>query len=103
MYKTRIAKKDLTTLEKKVYNRGHIDREHLLEFLTLLPTSDGQQIVEEVKSWLEKLHNDSKFDKVTFPQGDIDAIIGDLDSYGRVQPETILSFKERSNRTLPIK
>lgn len=89
-------------LNEKVYERASVDREHLLEFLTLIDTSDGKQIVAEVQKWLKDLHEDPHFDKVTFPQGDIDAIVGDLDSYGRVQAETIMEFKDKSNKTLPI-
>lgn len=92
----------VAALNQKVYERGTVDREHLLEFLTLLNTNDATTIITEVKSWLQKLHDDPKYDKVYFPGKDIDAIIGDLDSYGRVQPETIMAFKQNSNRTLPI-
>lgn len=90
----------LKELNDKIYENAGVDRTHLLEFLTLVETSDGQQIVEAVKQWLADLHDDPKFDKVLFPKGDIDAILGDLDSYGRVQAETIMQFKENSNRTM---
>lgn len=92
----------VSTLNDKVYENGGIDREHLLEFLTLIDTNDATTIIAEVKNWLTKLHADPKYTKVRFPQGDIDAIIGDLDSYGRVQPETILQFKQSSSRTVPM-
>lgn len=92
----------VSTLNDKVYENGGIDREHLLEFLTLIDTNDATTVIAEVKNWLTKLHEDPKYTKVRFPQGDIDAIIGDLDSYGRVQPETILQFKQSSSRTVPM-
>lgn len=92
----------VSMLNDKVYKNGGIDREHLLEFLTLINTNDAQTIINEVKNWLTKLHDDPKYTKVRFPKGDIDAIIGDLDSYGRVQPETILQFKQSSSRTVPM-
>jgi hypothetical protein len=95
--KTKVAE-----LNDKVYERGMIDREHLLEFLTLIDTNDQQTIVAEVKNWITKLHEDPKYDKIRFPGKDIDAIIGDLDSYGRVQPETIYQFKQQSNKSLPL-
>lgn len=96
-----IKDEDLQTLNNKVYERGHIDREHLLEFLTLIPSTDDQQIVTEVKQWLTALHDDPKYTNVKFPTGDINAIIADLDSYGRVQAKTILGFKATSVKTVP--
>lgn len=89
-------------LNDKVYERGMIDREHLLEFLTCITTNDQKAIVEEVKKWITGLHEDPKYDKIQFPNKDIEAILGDLDSYGRVQPDTIMQFKEASNRSLPL-
>lgn len=89
-------------LNDKIYEKASIDREHLMEFLTYIDTNDAQSIIAEVKEWLTKLHDNPKFDKVRFPKGDIDAIIGDLDSYGRVQPEHILQFKQSSSRSLPL-
>lgn len=89
-------------LNEKVYENGGIDREHLLEFLTCIDTNDAPTIIAEVRNWLTKLHDDPKYTRVRFPKGDIDAIIGDLDSYGRVQPETILQFKQSSSRSLPL-
>lgn len=88
-------------LNDKVYENGGIDREHLLEFLTYIETNDATTIIAEVRNWLTKLEADPKYDKVKFPKGDIDAIIGDLDSYGRVQPETIYQFKQSSSRSIP--
>lgn len=99
---SKIDQDKVKALNDKVYDNGGIDREHLLEFLTLIDTNDSGTIIAEVKNWLTKLHEDPKYSKVSFPNGDIDAIIGDLDSYGRVQPETIYQFKQSSSRTLPI-
>lgn len=101
-FKSRVEPKELEKLNNDVWEKGRVDREHLLHFLTLLPTSEAKVLITEVSNWLESLHNDPKYSKIVFPQGDIDAIIGDLDSYGRVQPETILDFKQSSNKTLPI-
>lgn len=92
----------LKELNAKVYEKGLIDREHILELLTIIDTSDSRDIVAEVREWLTMLHDDPTYDKVRFPQGDIEAVIGDLDSYGRVQPETIYQFKQASNRSLPL-
>lgn len=92
----------LKTINQKVYDKGHIDREHLMEFLQAIDTNDAQSIIKEVKDWIQSLHDDPHYDKVQFPTGDIDAVIGDLDSYGRVQPEHVLQYKNSSNKTLPI-
>lgn len=92
----------VNTLNDKVYEKASVDREHLMEFLTLIDTNDAQAIITEVRNWLQSLHDNPKFDKVRFPTGDIDAVIGDLDSYGRVQPKTILQFKQSSSRTVPM-
>lgn len=89
-------------LNDDIYEKAYIDREHLATFLTCIDTNDAPTIIKEVHLWLENLHNDPKFDKIIFPRGDIDAIIGDLDSYGRVQPESLVSYKQSSNKTIPI-
>lgn len=93
-----INDKDLEQLNTEVYEKGLVDREHLLKFLSLIPTNDATVIIKEVQDWLSNLHKDPKYDKISFPQGDIDAVIGDLDSYGRVQPLTIQQFKQTSNK-----
>lgn len=95
-------KPDTNALNEKVKARGYVDREHLTEFLTLLSTNDAQTIIKEVKAWLQFLHDSPEFAGVTFPKGDIDAVISDLDSYGRLQPETILQFKQTSNKVPPM-
>ena len=95
-----IGEKELQTLHDKIFEKGYIDREHLLEFLTLIPTNDGDKIVEEVENWLKKLNDSPRFSNISFPMGDISAILGDLASYGRVQPETVLRFQEESNRNM---
>jgi hypothetical protein len=88
-------------LNDKVYERGSVDREHLLEFLENIKTNDGKTIIAEVKAWLTILHNDPKYDKVHFPQGDIDSVISDLDSYGHVSTQTILEFKQEHSKVVP--
>jgi hypothetical protein len=92
----------VSALNEKVYEKASIDREHLMEFLTLIDTNDAQSIIQEVKKWLTDLHDDPKFDKIHFPKGDIDAIIGDLDSYGRIQSEHLFEYKANSSRTVPM-
>lgn len=95
-------KKKLEALNADVKAHGAVDRAHLLSFLKLQTNSDGVALVANVKAWLQGLHDDPTYDRVVFPKGDIDAVIGDLDSYGRVQPETILSFKYSSAREVPL-
>lgn len=95
-----IPDKELQKLNKEIYDKGFVDREHLMKFLTLIPTNDAPTIIKEVQDWLKDLHDNPELDKVTFPQGDINAIIGDLDSYGRVQPLTIQQFKQDSNKVV---
>lgn len=97
-----INQEKLSALNNKIYERGSIDREDLMEFLTLIETNDAPTIIELVKKWLTARHNDPKFSKIVFPKNDIEAIIGDLDSYGRVSPEHIAEFKQKSNKSLPI-
>lgn len=88
-----IDSKKLNKINANVFEKGVVDREHLLQFLESMTTSDGKQLADAVRGWLQDLHNDPKYSKIIFPSGDIDAIIGDLDSYGRLQPETILGLK----------
>jgi hypothetical protein len=92
---------ELQKINNDVWERGLVDREHLLKFLSLIPTNKAEVIIQSVRDWLRQLHNDPHYDKVHFAQGDIDAIIGDLDSYGRVQPLTIQRFKQSSNKAVP--
>lgn len=87
-------------LNDKIYENGGIDRMHILEFLETIETNDGRAIVQKVQKWLESLHNDPHYSKVEFPTGDIQAILGDLDSYGRVQAETIQEFKQQYPKTV---
>lgn len=101
-FKSLVPKDELKKLNQDVYDRGLVDREHMMQFLALIPTNDGDHIIQEVKNWLYNLHNDPKYDKVVFPKGHIEAVISDLDSYGRVQPSTILKYKEQNGRELPV-
>lgn len=89
--------KKLAALKKDIKHRGSVDREHLLEFLRLLPTNDGDAVAKEVRQWLQSLHEDPELERVQFPQGDIDAILSDLGSYGRLSPETTLHLQQKSN------
>ena len=95
-----ISDKELQTLNQAVKEKGFVDREHLMQFLALIPTNDATVIIKEVRDWLQFLHDNPEFATVTFPRGDIDAVIGDLDSYGRVQPLTIQQFKQDSNKVV---
>lgn len=92
----------VNALNEKVYEKGLVDREHLQEFLTFIETEDPKEIIREVKEWLTVLHQDSHFDKVTFPPGDIEATISNLDSYGRVKPEDLYEYRQNSSRVVPI-
>lgn len=80
----------LADVEQDIWQQGVVNREHLLDFLRLLPTSDTLAIRAAVKDWLLKLHHDPKFSKVSFPEGDISRILDDLASYDRVRHETII-------------
>ena len=99
-FESKVKQEDLDQLNAKVKEAGYVDREHLLEFLTFIPDNNAEQVKNEVKNWLTSLHLDPAFDKIQFPDGHIDAVIGDLDSYGRVRPETIQQFKEQSSQVL---
>ena len=95
-----MEKKKLEALNSDIKNKGYVDREHLLEFLRLIPDNNADNVAREVRDWLQSLHEDSELANVSFPQGDIDAIIADLGSYGRVQPGTIARLNEPTNRDL---
>lgn len=95
-----IPESDLKKLNQNVLKRGYIDREDMLTFLTLIPTNDGQTILEEVEDWLNDLHANPLYGNVSFIMGDISAIVGDLSSYGRVKPETILHLQGSSIRNM---
>lgn len=94
---------ELDQLNQDIKKKGSVDREHLLKFLTLIPTNDAPVVAEEVRTWLKTLHADPTYDKISFPDGDIDAILTDLASYERIRPETLYVLKQQpSNRELPI-
>ena len=101
-FQTKIKPEDLAQLNAKVKANAYVDREHLMEFLTLIPTNDGPHIVKEVQNWLTALHLDPSYDRVIFPPGDIQAVISDLDSYGRVSTDTILQFKQSNSKVVPM-
>lgn len=90
----------LTILNDKIAKRGHVDREDILSMLRLIDTSDATIIVQEIKSWLQAMRNDVRFEKFAMPDSDINAVLGDLEAYGVVQSITILELKETSNRNL---
>lgn len=95
-----IDQKELDKLNQEVKDKGFVDREHLMNFLALIPTNNAPDIIKEVKNWLEFLHNSADYSNITFPEGDINAILGDLDSYGRVSTDTIMQFKQDSNKAV---
>lgn len=84
----------LEKIEADVYAKEHVDREHLLAFLRLQNTNDGPAITKSVENWLTKLHNDPHYSKVVFADGEIQKILGDLHSYNRLLPQTILELEE---------
>lgn len=96
-----IPDKELQKLNQQVKTRGYVDREDLMSLLKLIPTNEAKIIIQEVKDWLQGLHDNPDYASISFPQGDINAIIGDLDSYGRLQPLTIQQFKQDSNKVPP--
>jgi len=101
-FQSKIVPDELQKLNDDVKQTGHVDREHILKFLQLIPTNDGVHIIQEVQKWLTDLHNDPTYDTVVFPQNDIQAIIADLDSYGHVSTETVLRFKEQYGKQVPL-
>ena len=97
-----MSKTKLDNINQKVKARGHVDREHVKEMLESIPTSEAKVVIAEINNWLTELHNSKEFPKVVFPKGHIDAIIGDLESYGRVQPSTLYrEYSQKSNVEVP--
>lgn len=97
---SKVSPEELTAINESVYEKGRLDREHILYFLQAIPTTDGNHIIAEVKKWLTDLHNDPKYSKVSFPGDDINAIISDLDSYGHVSSALLYDFKQQHGKTL---
>lgn len=95
-----IDRTKLDELNDTIYARGSVDREDILSFLTLIDTTDPLVIIAELKKWLSELNDSTKHDKVVFSQADINAVIGDLESYGVLQHATILELRENSSRNL---
>lgn len=83
-------------IEQDIWEKASVNREHILAFLRLLPTNDSRDLSTATTVWLQRLHADPHYSKISFPQvdgeygGGIDRIIGDLASYGRVTQETII-------------
>jgi hypothetical protein len=80
----------LSDIEANIYQNGSLNREDILNFLSILPTSDQQAVTTAVNEWLLKLHADQHFSKVMFDDASVQRILDDLGSYGRVQHETII-------------
>lgn len=95
-----IDQTELDKLNQQVKDKGFVDREHLLQFLQLIPTNNAPDIIKAVQDWLHYLHDSPDYSSVSFPQGDIDAVLGDLDSYGRVSTDTIMQFRQDSNKAV---
>ena len=79
----------LQKLNEDVYQKAAVDREHLVMFLRLVPTNDGAAVREAVENWLNDIHQDPKFSHIHFAQGEIEAVLADLGSYGYVQAATM--------------
>lgn len=90
----------LVELNAKVKDAGYVDREDMLTFLSLVATSDATIIIAEVRKWLNFLHQSPDHDRISLPDKEIQNILGDLDSYGVVQSDTILKLKDESTRNL---
>jgi hypothetical protein len=90
----------LDTLNIHIAKHKVVDRQDILTFLTLIDTNDANVIIQEIRAWLKDLHESDVYKNVRFTDSDINDIIGDLDSYGVVQSETILRFQDSSSRNL---
>lgn len=88
-------------IEADIWQKGSVNREHLLAFLKLIPTSDGAAVKSAVEVWLRRLHDDPHYSKISFPVESgtdslgvpgsaIDRVLSDLTNYGRVTHETVL-------------
>lgn len=101
-----------TEIEADIWERASVNREHILAFMRLIPTSDSTALSTAIRQWLQRLHDDPHFSKVSFPQeslsGDlgvhghgIDRILEDLAGYGRVTHETLIDAP--ANTMEPLK
>jgi hypothetical protein len=92
---------NLEAIEADVWEKASVNRDHILEWLKLQPSSDGATLKADLADWLKQLHANPKFTKVNFhPEGDlgvlgvnshpIQRILDDLESYGYVTRDTIL-------------
>lgn len=101
-------------IEADIWQKGSVNREHLFAFLTLIPTSDAQAISTAVGVWLQKLHNDPYYSRVTFPQVDgntgdlgvnsnaLQRILDDLSNYGYVSHDTIIDAPDTTMPGNPL-
>lgn len=92
----------LEDIQNDIYQQGVVTRGHLLEYLKLQDTSDNAEIARRVRDWLEGLHADPYYSKVRFQYDGVNAILGDLASYGRVMPETIMGNPQAETKIEPI-
>ncbi len=88
----------LSEIEADIYKRGSVNREHVLEFLKNQPTTNATHLEEAIEAWLKQISDNPKYSKVVFGDDQIEKVVDDLNSYGRVQPETILEAYD-PNRT----
>ncbi len=88
-------------IEQDIWEKGSLNREHVLAFVSLLPDNDAANLRVAVKQWLGKLNDDPRLTKIFFipetttnqfgvHQNPADRILADLDNYGRIQHETII-------------
>lgn len=91
----------LQAIESDIWQKASVNREHVLAFLALQPSSDGPTLANSLRSWLQKLHDDPHFSKVNFPVESnhttgqvfgnaIDRIVADISSYGYPTHESII-------------
>jgi hypothetical protein len=52
-------------INQAIYKDGSVNREHILEFLRTIPTNDTMAIQAEVRTWLQTLHDDPYYSKIS--------------------------------------
>lgn len=87
-------------INKRIYEDGSVNRNHLADFLRTIETNDSMTVEATVRQWLQELHDDPHYSKISFPRENIDGlgvsgdvitrVLSDLQSYGRVTHETLI-------------
>lgn len=85
----------LQELEQKIADEG-FHRDNLLEFLRLLPTNSGPEILATFDEYIGQFESAG----VELDQDFIDRVRNDINRFGRVQPETIQGAPERPHIVL---